>query len=66
MTSPPDLLRDQAHPIVRSVVIDQGYKVKSSSDAHILWWSPDIRMDQIELVMTLITLVGEWKSVLLP
>ena len=60
------LLRDQAHPSVPSVVIDEGYKVTASSDAHVLCWSPYIRMDHIDQISTPITLVEEWKSVLLP
>ena len=59
------LFLDQAHPSVPSVIINQGYKVTASSNAHILCRSPYIRMDHIEQISTLITLVGEWKSVLL-
>ena len=49
-----------------TVVIDGGYKVTASSDAHVLCRSPYIQMEHIERFSTLITLVGEWKSVLLP
>ena len=33
-----------------SEVIDEGYEVTASSDAHVPCWSPHVRMDQIEPV----------------
>ena len=49
-----------------SVVIDEGYKVTACTETHVLCRSPYIRMDHIELISAPITLVREWKSVLLP
>ena len=37
-----------------------------SCNAHVLRWPRHIQMDQIELILALIALVGEWKLVLLP
>ena len=60
------LLCDQAIPSVESVVIDECYKVATSSDARGLCESPYIRMNQIEPVLAPILPVGEWKSMMLP
>ena len=49
-----------------SVVIGEGYKVMASSNAHVLCRSPYSPVDHIKQISAPITLVGEWKSVLLP
>ena len=59
-------LLDEIDPRVSAVVIDEGDKISTPSQTYILCWSPYIRMYQVELVLALVTLVGERKSVLLP
>ena len=48
------------------VVVDERDEILTPAKTHILCRFPYIRMYQVELVPAPISLIGEWKSVLLP
>jgi hypothetical protein len=57
---------NEVDPCVPRVVVDEGNQVSASAKTNILRWPPYVGMYQIEFVTAPITIVGEWKSVLLP
>ena len=48
------------------VVVDEGDEKSTPTKSHILCQSPYIRMHQVKLASAPVSLVGEWKLVLLP
>ena len=59
------LLLHREDPRVARVVVDEGDVVPISFERRCLSWSPYIRVDYVKEVFAYVTLLWEWKSVLL-